>query len=56
MIIKCPRCNNVWNYKGKSKYYACCSSCKASVKLGEIPIKKRVGGKPPTSKDKGDLK
>ena len=49
MIVKCPKCNNEWDYKGKSKYYACCSSCKASVKLEKIPIKKRVVGVKPTS-------
>ena len=33
MELKCKRCKYKWNYKGKSKYYACCPNCKTSVKI-----------------------
>jgi transcription elongation factor Elf1 len=30
----CPKCGHKQTYKGKSKYYAGCSMCKKSVKIG----------------------
>lgn len=38
MIIKCvnPKCKNVWDYKGKSKFYASCSICKSSIRVPKL--------------------
>lgn len=33
MIVTCQRCDNVWEYKGNSTYYASCPNCKTSVNL-----------------------
>lgn len=33
MKLKCQRCGNEWEYKGKSEYYAPCSKCKTSVSI-----------------------
>jgi tRNA(Ile2) C34 agmatinyltransferase TiaS len=33
MKLKCQRCGNEWEYKGKNEYYAPCSKCKTSVSL-----------------------
>ena len=40
MILKCknPKCNNEWDYKGKSKFYATCSICKSSIR---IPVEEK---------------
>jgi len=37
MELKCknPKCKNVWEYKGKSIFWATCSKCKSSVKVKE---------------------
>jgi len=45
MKVSCPKCSNVWEYKGKSTYYACCPNCKKSVNIHsshKSPISKRV--------------
>ena len=35
MILKCknPKCGNIWDYKGDSKFYATCSRCKSSIRI-----------------------
>ena len=39
MKMKCrnPRCNYVWDYKGRSKFYVTCPHCynKVKIELGE---------------------
>ena len=37
MELKCknPKCGNVWEYNGKSKFYATCSKCKSSVRISD---------------------
>jgi predicted nucleic acid-binding Zn-ribbon protein len=34
MELKCKRCGYIWNYKGKSEYYATCPKC-----LRKVPVK-----------------
>ena len=36
MKLKCQNCGNIWNYKGKSKYYATCTRCLKKIKVQEI--------------------
>ena len=31
--LQCKKCEKVWNYSGKNKYYATCPDCKTSVKI-----------------------
>ena len=33
MKLKCQNCKYVWNYKGKSRYYASCPRCLRKVKV-----------------------
>jgi len=35
MELKCKRkaCQHVWDYKGDSKFYACCPKCKSSIRI-----------------------
>ena len=35
MKIKCTKkdCGHIWNYKGKSKFYATCPHCYRKVKI-----------------------
>jgi len=37
MEIKCTnkKCNHVWNYKGKSKFYVTCPHCYRKVKINK---------------------
>jgi len=30
-VLKCNRCNNIWQYKGTNPYCANCSKCKSTV-------------------------
>ena len=36
MELKCNKCGNVWDYKGKNLYYATCSNCLRKVKVEEV--------------------
>ena len=38
--LRCPNkeCNNEWEYKGKSKFYACCSNCRTTVNIKKNTI------------------
>jgi tRNA(Ile2) C34 agmatinyltransferase TiaS len=31
--LRCPHCGHVWDYKGKSKYYATCPRCMYKVNI-----------------------
>jgi len=33
MKLKCKKCENEWDYKGKNPYYATCSRCLNKVKV-----------------------
>ena len=33
MLLRCQRCGNEWDYKGKRTHFATCSKCKTSVRL-----------------------
>lgn len=33
MILKCKKCENVWDYKGQNKYYATCTRCLNKVRV-----------------------
>lgn len=33
MILKCKRCEHVWNYTGNRGYYVGCPLCRTSVKV-----------------------
>jgi hypothetical protein len=35
LIIKCNRCSHIWEYTGKSKYFATCSYCRNLVRINE---------------------
>lgn len=51
--LKCKRCGNEWEYKGKSEWYAPCSRCKTSIN-----IKKQIGKNKQEEKkkeEKGDV-
>lgn len=37
VLVKCNRCLNEWDYKGKSPYYACCPKCLRKIKINEVP-------------------
>jgi DNA-directed RNA polymerase subunit RPC12/RpoP len=39
MILKCRNCRHIWEYRGKSKWYATCPRCKWKVRVKEEPIK-----------------
>ncbi len=44
MKLKCPnkKCLYEWDYKGNSKFYACCPICRHQVKI----LQKKLKGKP----------
>ncbi len=33
MLLKCPHCGHVWDYKGRSKYYVTCPVCRYRVNI-----------------------
>jgi len=35
MKLKCKRkgCEHEWEYKGNSRFYACCPKCKSSIRI-----------------------
>ena len=37
--LKCKRCGYIWDYNGKSEWYAPCSRCKTSVNIKKQYIK-----------------
>jgi len=39
--LKCKRCEHVWRYKGKSKYYATCPQCLNKVRVPEVEKNKK---------------
>ena len=40
--LKCqnPECGNEWIYRGKNKFYACCSMCHSSVNVKKQNVKR----------------
>ncbi len=40
--LKCqnPECQNEWIYRGKNKFYACCSMCHSSVNVKKQNVKR----------------
>lgn len=38
--LKCPnkKCNNEWDYQGKSIFYACCPNCRTTVNIEKNKI------------------
>ena len=39
MQLQCKnkKCNYVWDYKGKSNFYACCPNCMNKVRIDSVP-------------------
>ena len=35
MKLKCEKCGYIWDYNGKSNYYATCPMCMHKVKVNE---------------------
>lgn len=36
MELKCNKCGNQWDYKGKNKVYAICPDCRKTVRVMQI--------------------
>ncbi len=49
-ILVCTRCGNKWTYKGRSTYYASCSTCKTSVRIKNKTTRPRIKVGHPLSK------
>ena len=45
MEIGCKKCDHIWDYKGSSKFYATCPSCKSPIKITYGEVYKRAKGK-----------
>lgn len=41
MLIKCEKCGNEWDYKGKNKVTATCPDCYLKVKIENIKGEKQ---------------
>ena len=39
MKLKCNKCENEWDYKGKNPYYATCSRCLNKVKVVDPEVR-----------------
>ena len=33
VVLKCPRCSHVWNYKGKNPYSCNCAYCRTGISI-----------------------
>ena len=33
VVLKCPRCGHVWDYRGSKQYYAKCPSCLTTLSI-----------------------
>lgn len=33
MLLKCPHCGHVWDYKGSQRYYTTCPVCQYKVNI-----------------------
>ena len=43
LILLCPRCQLMWKYKGRSKYYVTCSNCRYAIKIKEpLPAQREL--------------
>lgn len=38
MKLRCQNCGHVWEYKGKSKYYATCTICHYKVNIKKAKV------------------
>lgn len=36
--LECPRCHNVWTYKGRNPYHAPCSYCGVNVSINNNQV------------------
>lgn len=41
LVLECKKCNHVWQYTGRSKYFATCSYCRCLVRIGENVVEER---------------
>lgn len=37
--LKCPKCGNIWSYRGASQYYATCTRCMRKVHVVNCKVK-----------------
>lgn len=55
MMLRCRKCNHVWDYQGKSNTYVSCSLCKSCYLLNHLSLNYREQGKCEKCKQDKDI-